>query len=32
MDTRYTPEHVHPNRTGYEVMESLVMPVIKKMR
>ena len=32
MDTRYPPEHVHPNRTGYEVMESLVMPVIKKMR
>jgi len=32
MDQRYTPEQVHPNRAGYEVMERLILPVIKKMR
>ncbi len=30
MDTRYTPEHVHPNLEGYKVMESLILPAIKK--
>jgi lysophospholipase L1-like esterase len=32
MNTAYTPEQVHPNKKGYQVMESLVLPVIKKMR
>jgi len=32
MDTRYTPEQVHPNSAGYDVMESLIVPVIEKMR
>lgn len=32
MNTEYTPEQVHPNKKGYAVMESLVLPVIKKMR
>ena len=32
MNTAYTPEQVHPNKKGYEVMESLVLPVIKNMR
>ena len=32
MNTAYTPEHIHPNSAGYDVMESLIQPVIKKMR
>ena len=32
MDGRYTPEQVHPNGAGYDVMESLIVPVIEKMR
>lgn len=30
MDTRYTPEQVHPNLEGYKVMEGLIVPAIKK--
>lgn len=30
MDPRYTPEQVHPNLEGYKVMESLIVPAIKK--
>lgn len=30
MDTRYTPEQVHPNLEGYKVMEDLIVPAIKK--
>lgn len=30
MDTRYTPETVHPNGAGYDVMESLIVPAIEK--
>lgn len=30
MDSRYTPEQVHPNVAGYEVMESLIVPAIEK--
>lgn len=32
MDGRYTPEQVHPNGAGYDVMEGLIVPVIEKMR
>ena len=32
MDSRYTPEQVHPNSAGYDVMEGLIVPVIEKMR
>ena len=31
MDSRYTPEQVHPNSAGYDVMESLIVPAIKKV-
>lgn len=31
MDTRYTPEQVHPNLEGYKVMEGLIVPAIKKI-
>lgn len=30
MDTKYTPETVHPNAAGYTVMENLILPAIKK--
>ena len=30
LDSRYSPEQVHPNNAGYEVMESLIVPAIKK--
>lgn len=30
MDTRYTPEQVHPNLEGYKAMEDLIVPAIKK--
>jgi len=30
MDSKYTPETVHPNAEGYAVMEKLILPVIKK--
>ena len=30
LDSRYTPEQVHPNDAGYEEMESLIVPAIKK--
>ncbi len=30
MDSRYTPEQVHPNIEGYHVMEKLIVPAIKK--
>lgn len=30
MDTKYTPETVHPNADGYTVMENVVLPAIKK--
>lgn len=32
MNPEYTPEQVHPNKKGYEVMESLILPVVKKLR
>ncbi|MBQ8046721.1 MAG: SGNH/GDSL hydrolase family protein [Prevotella sp.] len=30
MNTAYTPEQVHPNGKGYDVMEALIVPAIKK--
>lgn len=30
MDTKYTPETVHPNGAGYDVMEALIVPAIEK--
>lgn len=30
MDTKYTPETVHPNTAGYDVMEALIVPAIEK--
>ena len=30
MDSRYTPETVHPNAEGYKVMERLIVPAIEK--
>lgn len=30
MDTKYTPETVHPNGAGYNVMEALIVPAIEK--
>lgn len=30
MDTKYTPETVHPNAAGYDVMEALIVPAIEK--
>lgn len=30
MDTKYTPETVHPNSAGYDVMEALIVPAIEK--
>ncbi|MCH4148181.1 MAG: GDSL-type esterase/lipase family protein [Prevotella sp.] len=32
MNQDYTPETVHPNDKGYEVMESLIVPAIEKIR
>lgn len=32
LDSRYTPEQVHPNGAGYDVMEALVKPVVEKLR
>ena len=32
MNQDYTPETVHPNDKGYEIMESLIVPVIEKYR
>lgn len=31
MNPEYTPEEVHPNRKGYEAMEALVLPAIRKI-
>ena len=31
MNTEYTPEQVHPNKKGYEVMERLIVPAIRKI-
>lgn len=30
MDQKYTPETVHPNGNGYDVMEKLIVPAIEK--
>lgn len=30
LNTNYSPEQVHPNHAGYEVMEALILPAIKK--
>lgn len=30
MDSKYTPETVHPNSAGYDVMEKLIVPAIEK--
>lgn len=30
MDSKYTPETVHPNGAGYDVMEKLIVPAIEK--
>jgi lysophospholipase L1-like esterase len=32
MDSKYTPETVHPNLAGYAVMEKLIVPVVEKLR
>ena len=31
LDSKYTPETVHPNGAGYDVMEKLIVPAINKV-